>query len=331
MLGFWKEVCSSMSGFLQKLIVILGPTASGKTSLSIKLCKKFNCSVVSADSRQVYKGLDIGSSKVTEEERQDIEHYLIDVVDISENFTLAQYQKMAFEAIDTIVRKKKIPFMVGGTGLYIDSVVKNILIPKVEPNEELRSRLERVLHENGRQELSKILLSKDPEAGDIIDLLNPRRVIRAIEIIEKIQKPLKDVLRKRNKPRYDVLKIGILWPREQLYKRSDQVLDDMVKRGLIQEVEGLLKQGVTHERLQSFGLEYRYVSLYLQKKFYSLEDMLRELKYKKHAYIRRQITWFKRDSTIHWVNGEEAFKKSKILVENFLDKNLKHSYSSSSL
>lgn len=294
----------------KNLIVILGPTASGKTSLSVALAKEYNGGIISADSRQVYRGLDIGTSKIQVHEKSGIEHFLIDIVDPQEEFSLAMYQKKAFCAIEKIYQQKKIPFLVGGTGLYIDAVVENYSIPKIPPNQKLRAKLEKM----SLAELQKKLSNIDKESA--IDLDNPRRIIRAIEIMMTTGKSIKE-FQKKEAPKYRVLKIGINWPREELYKRSDQVIDTMIQRGLIDEVQDLLKNGVTHQRLYALGLEYRMVLLFLQKK-YLFDEMIEALKNKTHAYIRRQLIWFRRDKNIIWLEPKNALNDARTLVENFL-------------
>lgn len=305
-----------MSEKLPALIVVLGPTASGKTSLSVRLAQEFGGAVVSADSRQVYKGLDIGTSKATKEEQQGIEHALLDVADPAEDFTLAQYQEKAFAAIDGFLGEGKLPFLVGGAGLYIDAVVENFSIPKAPPNAELRAQLERFLALRGKEELAEKLLLADPGAAGLVDINNPRRVIRAIEMIEATGLPLGQ-LRHKGRPRYRALKLGLERTRNQLYERCDQVVENMVAQGLIDEVEGLLKRGIGHDRLEALGLEYRQASRHLRGR-YGLDEMKRRLKDDTHAYIRRQLTWFRRDSDIHWLEPENAPAEAGALIRNFL-------------
>ncbi len=286
---------------MNPLIIILGPTASGKTTLSVKLAKEFNGAVVSADSRQVYCGLDIGTSKISLEERKSVQHFLIDVVSPEEEFTLAHFQKLAFQSIQKILEQKELPFLVGGTGLYIDAVADNFLIPEVAPNITLRKQLEHA-------DLLFELRARDPDAEHVLDIKNPRRVIRAIEIMDATGKKWSE-FRKKGEKKYRMLKLGIEWPRDELYVRSDQIIDEMFCRGLMNEVEQLLEQGVSREWLRSLGLEYRAI---IEK--WSIS----KLKFSQHAYIRRQLTWFRRDKEIVWLKPEETQSKAENLLKRFL-------------
>ncbi len=304
-----------------KLIVILGPTASGKTSLSIKLAKKFNGEIVSADSRQVYKGMDIGTGKVTKKEMsrllgnrgsstssgQGIPHYLLDVVSPKTRFSVAQYQKLAKKAIKKIHKKGKLPFLVGGTGFYIQSVVDNISLPKVKPDWKLRKKLEKMPVE----ELFKILKKLDPNRAKNIDKKNPRRLIRAIEIVKDSGRT---VLPLSSNPEYDVLIIGVKRNPEELKKLIEKRLLARFKQGMIKEVEKLHRQGVSWKRLEEFGLEYRYIAFYLQNKI-SYDEMVQKLQKEIEHYAKRQMTWFKRDERIKWVGN---YEKACYLLTRFM-------------
>lgn len=291
---------------MEKLVVILGPTATGKTSLSIKLAKRFNGEVVSADSRQVYKKMDLGTGKITEEEKQGIPHYLLDVVSPKEKFNVAQYQELAFEAIDDIQKRNKLPFLVGGSPFYIYSAVEGWQFPGVKPKPKLRSKLE----EKSTKTLFKVLKKMDPDRAEEIDENNKRRIIRSIEIAEE----LGEVPDLKKNPRYDCLLLGLKEPREELRKLISERLDKRFKEGMVEEVKNLHEDGVSWGRLENFGLEYRWIARYLQNKI-SKEEMKESLQKDIEHFAKRQMTWFKKDDRIHWINNKE---EAGNLIEQFL-------------
>ena len=291
----------------QKLIVILGSTASGKTDLSIKLAKKFNGEVVSADSRQVYKGMDIGTGKITKKEMEGIPHYLLDVVLPSRKFSVAQYQKLALKNINKILKKNKIPFLVGGSPFYIYSVLESWTFPKLSPDWNLRKKLEK----KSCEELFEILKKTDIKRSKDIDKKNKRRLVRAIEIAKKLGKvPL---LKKEIK--FDSLIIGIKKPKQEIKELIEKRLYKRLKQGMIEEVRRLRKQGVSWKRLESFGLEYKWIALYLQKKIDHI-GMISLLQKDTEHFDKRQMTWFKKDKNIKWI---ENYEKAKNLLRDFLE------------
>lgn len=307
-----------------KLIVILGPTASGKTDLSIKLAKKISArggpalgwngvEIVSADSRQVYKGMDIGSGKITKKEMGGISHYLLDVVNPKTRFTVAQYQKLALAAIKKIQNKNKIPFLVGGTGFYIQSIVDGIVIPEVKPDWKLRKKLEK----KSNEELFLMLKKLDPKRAVAIDKNNPRRLIRALEIVLKTGNPVPKLRGGPSSTDFYVLQIGVKKHQNQLKKLiSERLLKRLEKNALINEVKKLKKSGLSFKRLEEFGLEYRYVAQYLQGKI-THQEMIDKIQKESEHFVKRQMTWFKRDSRIHWVkNQREAIQ----LIDRFIKK-----------
>jgi len=293
----------------KKLIVILGPTSSGKSDLAVKLAKKFNGEIISADSRQVYKGMDIGTGKITKREMRGIPHYLLDVASPKRKFTVIQYRKLALEAINKIQRKNKIPFLVGGTGFYIQAVIDGILIPEVPPDWRLRKNLEK----KPVEKLYQILKKLDPKRARAIDKQNPRRLIRAIEIIKKTKKPV-PILKKQSLP-YPVLMIGIKKSFKELKKLIKKRLLKRLKQGMVSEVKKLRKSGVSWKRLDEFGLEYRYLSRYLQGKL-NKQDMIEKLQKESEHFAKRQMTWFKRDKRIKWVKN---YNIADNLAKNFLN------------
>jgi tRNA dimethylallyltransferase len=296
-----------------KLIVILGPTASGKTELAIKLAKKFNGEIVSADSRQVYKGMDIGTAKPTKKEMRDIPHYLFDVVSPKRKFTVAQYRKLSLKAIEKIQKKGKIPFLVGGTWFYIKAIVDGLVIPEVPPDWKLRKELEK----KSQKELYKILKKLDPKRAKTIEKENPRRLIRAIEICKKIGKvpPLRF-----NPLPYPVLMIGIKRKKKELKERIKKRFFEWLKEGLILEVIKLRKMGVSFKRIEEFGMHYREIAKYLKGEISEkemIENSIREIQ----NYAQKQLNWFKKDKRINWVNPhtKQGFKNIIKICKNFLN------------
>jgi tRNA dimethylallyltransferase len=294
---------------LPNLIVVLGPTASGKSSLGIALAQKLQGEIVSADSRQVYRGLDIGTAKVMPAERALVPHHLLDVVDPQEVYTVSHFQRAAIQAINTILAHGKLPLLVGGSPHYIQAVVDHFEIPHIPPQLELRAQLE----SRPLADLLVQLEELDPQSAATIDRKNPRRVIRALEVCIVSGKPFSQQRGVAN-PLYHSLLLGINWPREVLYRRIDKRVDERMQQGMIQEVRNLLAKGISHERLEALGLEYRFISLWLRGEFSSESEMVQRLKYAIHDFTRRQLTWFRRDKRIVWVDGIEGDEGNDALL-----------------
>jgi tRNA dimethylallyltransferase len=300
---------------MNKLIVILGQTASGKTDLSIKLAKKFNGEIISADSRQVYKGMDIGSGKITKKEMRGIPHYLLDVASPKKRFTVAQYQKLALGEINKIHKKNKVPFLVGGTGFYIQSIVDKIIIPKVKPDWKLRKKLEK----KSNQELFLMLKKVDPKRAMSIDKNNPRRLIRAMEIVLKTGSAIPS-LRRAERSDFDILQIGIKKSPEELKKLiKKRLLNRLKNKQMINEVKKLHNSSandlvLSWKRLEEFGLEYRFVAQYLQNKIF-YQEMIDKIQKESENFAKRQMTWFKRDKSIVWI---ENYKEAVKCIDKFL-------------
>ncbi len=286
---------------LPNLIVVLGPTASGKSALGIALAQKLQGEIVSADSRQVYRGLDIGTAKVTPAERALVPHHLLDVVDPQEVYTVSRFQCNVIQAIDAIIARGNLPLLVGGSPHYIQAVVDHFEIPHIPPQLELRAQLE----SRPLADLLVQLEQLDPKSAATIDRKNPRRVIRALEVCIVSGKPFSQQ-RGVVDPLYHCLLLGIHWPREVLYRRIDMRIDERMQQGMVEEVSNLLVRGISHERLEALGLEYRFISLWLRGKFSSESEMVQRLKYATHDFTRRQLTWFRRDKRIVWVDGIEG-------------------------
>lgn len=299
-----------------KLVVILGQTASGKTGLGISLAKKFNGEVVSADSRQVYTGLDLGSGKVTQTEMNGIPHHLLDVANPKRKFTVAKFQKLANKKIKEIQKRGNIPFLVGGSGLYIQSVVDGIVLPEVKPNPALRKKLE----QRTPAELYAILKKKDPKRAKNIDQHNPRRLIRALEIVLSTGKPVPTLSHslpaQAGQESRSVIQIGIKKSPEEIEKAISKRLAKRLKLGMVKEVKNLRAKGLSWKRLEELGLEYRYIAQYLQGKV-SYEEMVSKLQKEIEHFAKRQMTWFKRNQRIHWISNEK--EAESLLRKHLLD------------
>ena len=293
----------------KKIIVILGPTASGKSALAVKIAKKVDGEIISADSRQIYKGMDIGTGKVTKKEMQGIPHHLLDVANPKRIFNVFQYRKLALKTINNIFKKDKVPILCGGTGFYIQAVIDGIELPEVKPDWKLRKRLEK----KSTAELYKILKKIDSKRAKTIDRKNPRRLIRAIEIVTKTKKPVPAF--QKNPLPYPALIIGVKKSSAELKKLIKKRLLKRLKNGMVTEAKKLHKDGVSWKRLGEFGLEYRWLSQYLQKKI-TYKEMIEKLQKDTEHFSKHQMTWFKRDERIKWIkNYKEIEELIRILVK----------------
>ena len=294
---------------MKPIIVICGPTATGKSALAVQLAQKFNGEVISADSRQVYTGLDIGSAKITESEMCGIPHHMIDIVHPNEYFSVAGFQKMARQKIAEIHARGKLPIICGGTGMYIDATIFGTEFPEVLPNPEIRNQLEQKTVDELFSELQKL----DPKRAETIDKNNKVRLIRAIEIV----KSLGSVPVPQNKESlYNTLWIGLNLPKEILQERIITRIQDRIP-ALFDEINNLHNSGVSFERLERFGLEYRYGAEYIQEKII-LPEFTETLATKTWQFAKRQMTWFKRNKNIHWYNPISDKQKILQLVKEFL-------------
>ncbi len=280
----------------QKLLVIVGPTASGKSALAVKLAKQFNGEIISADSRQVYKGLDIGTDKITKKEMQGVPHHLLDVASPRRVFTVADFKRLAERKIKAISRRGKLPILCGGTGLYIRFVTDDVILPAVPPDKKLRARLAK----KPVAELAAMLKKLDPERFQTIDVKNPVRLIRAIEIVKALGKvpPAKPT----GYSNYDLQIIGIKMAKDKLAKNIYKRLIRGLKRGMVAEAAKLHRRGLSWKRMEALGLEYRYLARFLQGKI-SKTQMTQELYKEIVQYAKRQMTWFRKDQRIKWVKS----------------------------
>jgi len=293
-----------------KIVAIVGPTSSGKTALSLALAQHYTGEIISADSRQVYRDMNIGTGKILPQQMDSIPHYMIDIADPAEQYSVAQYTLEARQHIIDILARNNVPFVVGGTGMYISALLEGITFPEIPPNPKLRAELE----QKSTIELFTLLQAKDPRRAETIDPENPRRLIRALEIVDAIG-VVPDV---QSESPYDILWIGLDLPKEELQAKIRYRIQKMIDDGLIQEVEGLLAHGITHERLQELGLEYRHVSWYLQGKYKDIDEMTDDLATKTNQYAKRQMTWFKRNKNIQWFNSNLDKEDITVLIKKFL-------------
>ncbi len=291
-----------------KLIVIAGTNASGKSGLGVELASRYGGEIVSADSRQVFRGLDLGSGKITPQEMQGVPHHLIDVCQPGDFFSMADFQRLAYAAIDGIQTRGKLPFLVGGTGLYVDAVAEGYELSDRAPDLALRAELET----HTTPELYQMLQEKLP--GTEIDPRNRNRVMRALERLAA-----DDYHPGKRQPRYEVLKLGVSWDRETLKQRIDERLERRLRDGMVQEVQRLLDAGVSREFLMKLGLEYRYLTRYLDGEL-TYEQMVLELGNAIKKFAKRQVTWFKKDPAIHWLDMRaDPAAQAAALIDRFLD------------
>lgn len=289
---------------MKPLIVIAGPTASGKTSLSIELAKKVNGEIISADSMQIYKYMDIGTAKIKEEEKEGIKHFLVDELYPDEEFNINVFQKMAKEAIDEIISKGKIPIIVGGTGFYIQSVVYDIEFEDTNKDEQYREELESIAKNKGNKELHNMLEKVDKDSAKKIHENNVKRVIRALEFYKQIGLPIsKHNEEEKNKETpYKLLFYVLNMDRDVLYDRIDRRVDIMINEGLVDEVKKLIDMGYSKDLVSMKGLGYKEIIGYLDG-CYDLDRAIYILKRDTRHFAKRQLTWFKREKDVIWLNS----------------------------
>ena len=291
-----------------KLIVVAGTNASGKSALGVALAEKYNAEIISADSRQVFRGFDLGSGKITPEEMRGVRHHLIDVCGAGDFFSMHDFQKLAYRAIEDILSRGKLPMIVGGTGLYIASVTDGYVMSDREPDLAYRDELEKL----ETPELYRMLMEKVPDIQ--VDAKNRNRVMR---ILEKLHDgddhlPHKD-------PRYDCLKLGVTWDRETLKARIDERLEKRMQQGMVDEVKSLLNQGASVEFMNKLGLEYRYITQYLTGEIASEAEMCTQLSLAIKRFAKRQMTWFRREKDMHWLDmTADPFTQACALIDDFL-------------
>ena len=303
-------------GKKQPLLVLAGPTAVGKTELSLRLAEELNGAVISADSMQVYRQMDIGSAKIMPEERRGIPHYLIDVLDPEEDFNVFRFQQMAGEAIEKKKKKGMLPILTGGTGFYIQAVLKNIDFTENEGHQEIRAQMEALAQAQGPEAVYRELQKLDPEAAADIHPHNVKRVIRAIEYYQMTGKPISAHNREQRARRsaYHSALFVITDERQRLYENINRRVDLMMENGLVEEVRRLVGCGLTEDNISMKGIGYRELFPYFRGEI-SLEQAVEEIKKDTRHFAKRQITWFKREEDAIWVNKRDfGYDEEKILA-----------------
>ncbi len=296
------------------LVAIVGPTAVGKTAFAMQLAETFDGEIVSADSRQVYRGMDIGTAKPTRKDQARVRHHLLDLVSPGEPFTLSQYQHLAYAAIADIHARGKLPFLVGGSGLYVRAVLEGLSIPRVPPNPERRA----VLEGEESAALYMRLQQVDAQAAEHIDPRNKRRVIRALEVCEATGRPISSQ-QTHQAPDYSLLRIGLTLPREELYERINARVDAMIAAGLVAEVERLMANGYDLNTPSMSGLGYRQIALYVKGEA-TLDEAVRLLKRDTRRFVHHQYSWFRLDDPrLHWFDvSQTSFEGPRSLLAQFL-------------
>ena len=293
---------------LPKMIVVEGTTASGKSDFGVELALRYGGEIISADSRQVFRGLDLGSGKITPEETRGVPHHLIDVCDAGSFFSMADFQKLAYEAIDGVIARRKLPFLVGGTGLYVNAVADGYVMSDRMPDLAYRAELEKLTTE----ELYVMLRSLVPDTD--VDPHNRNRVMR---LLEKIHDG--DDVTPSKEARYETLRLGVTWDRAVVRQRIDERLDRRLEMGMIEEVKGLLDSGVSAEYMIKLGLEYKFITQYLIGEIKTLEEMKQLLATAIKQFAKRQMIWFRRDASIHWLDmTADPLKEACEKIDAFL-------------
>ena len=303
----------------QKIIVICGPTASGKTALSIELAKQINGEIISCDSMQIYKDMDIGTAKPTKEEMQGIKHYLIDCVSPNERYSVADYKKDAKKAIEEIIKKGKMPIIVGGTGLYIDSLIYEIEYPNIEFDEKYRNELEERAEKEGLQKLYDEAKKIDEKALKKISVNDKKRILRILEIYHATgkNKTQQEIESRKNEPEYDYDVYALNWDRELLYERINNRVDIMIEQGLVEEVKKIYKKYNKFPTAMQ-GLGYKEIVEYLEGKT-SEDEAIEKIKMETRRYAKRQMTWFRKNKQTIWLNGQDKVQNNiKIILEGLI-------------
>ncbi|QGT99431.1 tRNA dimethylallyltransferase [Candidatus Syntrophocurvum alkaliphilum] len=299
-----------------KLAAIVGPTGVGKTNISVKVAQSINGEILSCDSMQIYKGMDIGTAKINENEKMGVNHHLIDIVQPHENFTVADYQKKAKELIENINQKNKLPILVGGTGLYYQSVVDNYHFFPQKKQEAVRKKWEKKYYEKGLENLYLELKKNDPEYANKISTNDKKRIIRALEVFDITSKPFSHLQTRQGKT-YNLKAIGLYLERKYLYEHIEQRVDKMISKGLIEEVSELRNKGYDTSLNSMQALGYKQVFSYLEGMI-TYDEMIKEIKKQTRRYAKRQLTWFKKDNRINWLNVQGYENNPKLLVEKII-------------
>lgn len=292
-----------------KLLVLVGPTAVGKTALSLALAKRFGCEIISGDSMQVYRGMDIGTAKATPEERQGVPHHLIDILEPEEAFSVSDFQLLTRSTVRQVQDRGRLPFLVGGTGLYVESVCYNYEFSEAVSDEAYRKEMQRVAEQEGNAYLHHQLAAIDPQSASRLHPNDVRRVIRALEVYKLTGRTMSEQLSRQDKrPVYDLCLIGLTMDRAILYKRIEERVDLMMREGLLAEVESLIQRGLPRQSVALQALGYKEFLDYFTGNC-SLEDAVARLKQDTRRFAKRQLSWFRHMKDIHWVDVTDEQKK----------------------
>lgn len=305
---------------MNRLVAIVGPTGIGKSRLALSLAQKFNGEIINADSRQVYSYMDIGTAKPSPEDLALVPHHLISIINPNEDFSLAQYQQLAYRAIEDITSRDKLPLLVGGSGLYIWAVLEGWKIPQIPPDPEFRHKLTEKVDTTGVEELYRELKKVDPESAQRIDPRNTRRVVRALEVFRNTGIPFSQ-LQQKHPPPFDTLIMGLTLDRTELYHRIDQRVDEMIKQGLVEEVKKLADTDYDSNLSAMSGIGYKQIRMFLKGEL-TLESAVTQIKFETHRFVRRQYNWFRlSDKRIKWFDTKDEAETDIIaLVSEFLAK-----------
>lgn len=305
----------------ENLFILIGPTAIGKTDLSIDLAKKFNGEIISADSMQIYKYMNIGTAKVTRDEMEGVPHHLIDFIYPDEEYTVSNYQRDASKLITEINARNKLPMVVGGTGLYINSLVYNLNFARVAPDENYRLELEELADKDGDNNIHDMLRKIDPKSSNSISVNDRKRVIRALEIYKVTGKTMSEHNENFRKEvdKYNLSMICLNMDRKKLYDRINRRVDIMIESGLLDEVKDILGKGYDKDLVSLKGIGYKEIIMYLENEL-SLEEAIEKIKQASRNYAKRQLTWFRRDKRIKWVNKDdfESFDEISQYIYNYV-------------
>ena len=304
-----------------RVIVIAGPTASGKSAVAIETAKKLNTEIISADSMQIYKGLDIGTAKVTKEEMKNVVHHMIDIIDADKPFNVNDYSKKASEIIDKMHKDGKIPIIAGGTGLYINSVIYNFNLQKAESDEKLRDELTKMYEEKGGEYMLEILREFDPKTAERLHPNNHRRIIRAIEMYKTSGITMSEQIEitKKTKNKYDVDFFVLNTDRETLYERINRRVDKMIEKGLLKEVDELISRGIPENTTAMQAIGYKEILL-VKKGILTLDEAIEKIKMESRRYAKRQFTWFRRNEEAIWIDTSLFDDNAQLISEFILEK-----------
>jgi tRNA dimethylallyltransferase len=308
----------------EKLLAIVGPTAVGKTKLSLHLARQFQGEIISGDSMQVYKGMDIGTAKIKPEEQEGIPHHLLNIIEPGDDFSVSEFQSTALQKVQELQRQKKLPILVGGTGLYVQSITHQYHFSEAGGDERIRSRWQMYLEEHGADSLHQQLVDRDPEYAKELHPNNSRRVIRALEVIEATGKSMKEFQGEKDQESpFDLVMIGLTMDRDKLYDRINKRVDQMIDEGLLDEVKALLERGIPTASTALQAIGYKELIPYIQRDA-TLDEVVELLKRNSRRYAKRQLTWFRRVKEVTWFDVTDLSDWTK--HEEIITKYVQESY-----